>query len=183
MPRVLLETSITVLIFRCVCRWYVCLEQKASCIYRDSQIYRMTKVFREKIKVCFRYSFLGRITEIKEANPALLDNSRVVQYLINFYKRWRDKVTHYSKASSIVSLARDTKEQVIFCPVKIISIITVTTILVNAALSVILQKQIDLWSFLIQVLFLFAGTVGLSCEAGWSTVKESSVFLRKMCQD
>ena len=180
MLRSILETSATVVIFRGICRWYVYLEQKASYIYRDTQTYRLTKRFWEKAKVCFRYSFLGRITEIKEANPALLDNSRAVRYSMNFYKRWKDEVIHYSKTSSTIKLAKDTKEELYFSSVKMISLIIIITILVNAILFVILQKQMELWSFLIRALFLFVGTAGLSCSADWPTVKKGSVFLRRI---
>ena len=139
----------------------------------------MAESLWEKIKICFRYSFLGRITEIKEINLAVLDNSRAVRCLICFYKRWRDKIIHYSKTSSTVNLAEDTKEQFVLSPAKLISIIIVTAILVNVALSIILHKQIGLWGWLMRGLFLFAGVSGLFCQADWPTIKKSSILLRK----
>lgn len=179
----ILDTSITVFLWRRFYKWYGSVEEGLSHIYHNSCTHSLFSRFWKKTKLCFRYSFLGRITEIKEANLALLDNSRAVRYLINFYKRWRDKAIHYLRPSFTLSLAKDTKEELIFSPVRIISLIVIITILVNAVLSVILQKQMYLWNFLIRVLFLFAGTAGLSCEADWPTVKKSSIFLRKMRMD
>jgi len=175
----ILGTSITVLLWRQLFRWYGQIEQRVDFIYLNSQTFRLTKRVLESIKACFRYSLLGRITEIKEENPEILGNSRAVQYLIDSYKGWKDKVIYYSKTSSTISLAKDTQRELYLSPVRIISLIVVIAILVNVALSVILQKQIELWGFLIRVLFLFAGTAGLSCEADWPAVKESSIFLRK----
>ena len=178
--RGILDTSIAISLFRYLCKWYRSLEQRISYMYHNSQTHRLAKGLWEKIKICFRYSFLGRITEIKEADSLALDNSRAVRYSINFYKRWKDEVIHYSKTSSTIKLAKDTKEELYFSSVKMISLIIIITILVNAILFVILQKQMELWSFLIRALFLFVGTAGLSCSADWPTVKKGSVFLRRI---
>lgn len=85
----------------------------------------------------------------------------------------------YLGISSTISLTEDAKEQFVFSPVKMISAIIFTTVVVNTALSFILAKQIGLWGWLMRGLFLFVGISGLSCQADWSTVKKGSVFLRK----
>ncbi|MBZ9578188.1 hypothetical protein KJA13_04165 [Patescibacteria group bacterium] len=177
------ENSILLRQLRDLKEAYLTMEAKISSVYLESLTHRLIKKMNERIKVCFRYSFWGRISEIKEIDSVLLDDSRALRYLINFYKRWRDRIIRYSKASSTVNVAEDTRKQLIFSPVKIISIIVITAVLVNAVLSVILQKQMGLWGFFIRVLFLSAGAAGLSCPAGWPTVKKSSVFLRKMRMD
>ena len=162
---------------------YLPIEEKMISVYLESFTHRLIKKINEMIKICFRYSFLGRITETDKTPSGTLDNSRAVRYLINFYKRWRDKIICYLKVSFTLSLAKDAKEKLILSPVRIISLIVIITIFVNAVLSVILQKQMGLWGFFMRVLFLFAGAVGLSCQAGWPTVKKSSIFLRKMRMD
>jgi len=159
---------------------YLTMEEKRISVYLNSFSYCLFRKIVAAIKIGFKYSFLGRVTEIREPNAVVLDNSRVARYSIDFYKRWKDEIIHYSKTSSTISLAKDTKEELIFSLVRMISSIIIITILVNAILFVILQKQMGLWSFLIRVLFLFVGTAGLSYEADWSMVKKSSIFLRKM---
>lgn len=178
-----LDTSIVISLLKRSYNWYSYREQRLIDIYHNSQIWRLAKGFCAGVKTCFRYSFWGRITEIKQTSPGVLDSSRAVRYLIDFYKRWKDKIIRYSKASSTVNVVEDTREQLILSPVKILSIIVVTAVLVNALLSVILQKQMGLGDFFVRVLFLFAGTAGLSCQAGWASVKKSSIFLRKMRVD
>jgi hypothetical protein len=175
-----INSSIAILFLRGLYRRYDRIEQGVMDVYHYSRIYRLTKGLWGKIEICFKYSFLGRITEIKETEPALLDDSRVVRYLINFYKGWRNKAICYLMPSFTLRLAKDTKEELIFSPVRTISLIVIITSLVNAVLSVLLQKQMGLWSFFVRVLFLLAGTAGLSCEADWPMVKKSSIFLKKI---
>ena len=174
------ETSIAVSLFKYFYKWYGYIEQRVNYIYFNSQTDRLLNIFSEKIKICFRYSFLGRITETKQINSLVLDNSLVVQYLTNFYKKWKDKITNYLKTSLTISWAKDTKEELYFLPVRMIGIIVVIAIVVNVFLSLALQKQIGLWGWLMRGLFLFVGISGLFCTADWLAIEKSSIFLRKI---
>lgn len=174
------DKSIVIYIFRCFLRWYNQLGQRINYIYHNSQTYRLVKGFRSKVNICFRYSFLGRITETKQTTSGVLDKSRTVQFLITFYNRWKNKIIHYFKASSTFDLTKNTKNQLDFSPVKIISIIVVIAITINVLLSIALQKQIGFWGWLMRALSLFVAVSGLFCKANWQTIKRSSVCLRKM---
>lgn len=178
-----IENSIFLKQLRDLKKLYLTIEEKIISVYLESFTRRLIKKIKKTIKICFRNSFLGRITEVEQAPPATLGNSRVVQYLISSYKRWKHKIICYLRPSFTLSLAKDTKEELTSSSVRTTSLIVIITILTNAILFVILQKQIELWSFLIRVLFLFVATAGLSCKADWPTIKESSVFLRKMRMD
>lgn len=175
-----LDASITILLLRCASKWYGYIERSVIDIYSHSQTHKLLSGPRTKLKTYSRYSFLGRITEIKQTSSVVLVNSCTVQSLINFYKRWKNKMFYYLRDSLSTELAKDTKKELYFSPVRIISLIIVTTIVVNGALSFILQKQIDLWGWLIQGLFLFAGISGLFCQVDWPTVKSSSIFLKRI---
>ena len=174
------ETSIVVSLFKYFYKCYSRIEQRVNYIYSNSQTARILNIFWKKIKLYFRYSFLGKITEIESVIPKALDNSWSVQYLTNFYKRWKDKITNYLKTSLTVGLVKDTKEELYFLPVRMIGIIVVVAIVVNVFLSLILQKQIGLWGWLLRGLFLFVAVSGLFCAATWSAVEKSSIFLRKI---
>ena len=121
-----------------------------------------------------------RNTEIKQTSPTILDNSRVAQFLISFYKRWKGKIIHYLRTSSAIEVVKDTKTELYFFPVKTISIIVIIATAANVALSFVLHRQIALGSWLIRGLFLFLAVGGLFCKADWPTVKENSVILEKM---
>ena len=174
------DASIVISLFRYFYKWYGYIENKLMGIFHNSQTYRLAKGFYGGVKICFRYSFLGRITETRQTASGILDNSRTVRSLINYYNKWNDKIIHYFKASSTIDLAKNTKEQLDSSPVKIISIIIVTAITINVLLSIALQKQIGLWGWLMRALFLFGAVSGLFCKANWQTIKRSSVCLRKM---
>lgn len=174
------DISLSAVLLQYFYKWHGKIEQRVMGIYCHSQIYRLLKAYCAKAKICFRYSFLGKMTEAKQVTPAVLDNSRVVRYLINFYKGWRDAIINYSKVSSTINLIEDTREQFTLSPTKIISIIIVTAILVNLALSIILDKQIGLWGWLMRGLFLFVGVAGLFCQADWQAIKKNSI-LRSYC--
>lgn len=177
------DTSIVASLFRYFYRLYERLEQKAIYLYQVSQTYRLIQGLCKKIKIIFRYSFLGRIIETKQTSSKVLENSRIVQYFIRFYKRWKDKIANYSRTSSTVVLVKDTKEGLNFSAVRTVSVIVGTTVIVNAVLSLVLQKQIGLWGWLMRGLFLFVACAGLSCKADWSTIKRNSILLRKIRMD
>ncbi len=175
------DTSIFVLLLKHLYRWDCHTEQIIGDIYRNSQTHKLISRFWERIKVSFRFSFLGRITNIKgEGNAAVLDNSKTVQYLSDFYKRWRDKVIYCINASKAVSLAKRSEEEFYILPVKTIGIIVVVTVVTNVALSIILGREITLWGWLMRGLFLFVGAPGLFCKADWPIVKGNSIILRKI---
>lgn len=183
--REILDTSIVTALFNYVYRRYSKTEQKLIDIYRNSQIYRLIEEFCKKIRICARYSFLGRITKIKQIrikqiSPGALENSRIVQSLINFYKRWKDRIIRYLRASLTIMLAKDAEEQLYSSPVRTTSIIVVTVVVVNVLLTLVLLKPIGLLGWLARGLLLFVGISGLFCQADWPTVKSGSIFLKRM---
>ena len=174
------DRSIAIYLFKRCYGGYRNLAQRISYIYNNSQTNARLNKLLEKTNVCFKYSFLGRITEIKQADQGTLDNSRTVQFLVNFYKNCKDKIILYSKISETVDLAKDIKGQLNFSPLRIVGAILIATVLANTALAFILHSKISIWGCLIRGLFLFCGLAGLFCKADWHTVRETSVFLGKM---
>lgn len=170
------DTSIAISLYR----RYEKFAQGLGYLYQNSQTCNLAQRSWRKTKDCFRYSFLGRITEIKQMPPVILDNSRTVQYLISFCKRWKSKIVHYSKTSLANELAKDTKEELNFSPAKITSEIIIAVLVFNVFLFFVFQKQIGQWGWLLRGLFLLVALAGLSCEADWQTIKQSSIFLRRL---
>ena len=177
------ETSVIISLFRHLYKSHDYIKQGLIGIYHNSQTCKLAKGLWARVKICFRYSFLGRITETKQTTSGTLDNSRVVEHLFKFYKKWKDKIILCFKVSSTIDLAKDAKKDLYFFPVRIISIIVVTAITINVFLSIVLQKQISLWGWLIRGLLLFVSISGIFCKADWLTIKRSSVLLRKMRTD
>ena len=174
------DASIILSLFRYLYKWYGYIEQRLIGIYHDSQTCRLAKGVCGGVKICFRYSFLGRISETKQTSSGAYNRSWTVQYLINCYKRWKDKAMCYLRTSLAILLAKNTKKILYFSPVRIISIIVVIAVITNVFLSIVLQKQISLWGWLMRGLFLFSGVVCLFCKADWVAVKSNSIILRKL---
>lgn len=177
------DTSIIISKCRNFYRWYHYKEQRLRDILHNSQTYSLTKRFWAGIKICFRYSLLARITGSAQKTYSILENSRIVQFLFNLYKKWKINIMQFLKASSTTYLAKDTKEQLNFSPLRIISMIVITAITTNIVLSFVLQKPIGLWGWVMRGLFFSVAVLGLFSQADWRSVKGASVFLRKMGRD
>lgn len=175
-----LDTSITVRLLRNIFyRRYTHLEKRLQDIYKDSQTHKLMTGFWEKIAICFRYSFLGRITEIKEeGSSVLLDNSRAVQYWIRIFRIGKNKIIYYLNTSKVAKLTKMMKGEFYSFPVKIISTIVVIAIIVNVVLSIILGRGITLWGWAMRGVLLLVGIGGLFCEADWQTVIGNSITFR-----
>lgn len=174
------EASAVTSLFRYLFRSYSILRQKINYIYRNSQTCKLAEEFWTRIKICFRYSFLGRITEAGQTSSGILDKSKLVQYLLNSYKKGKPKIIQLRQYSSTANLAKDAKKDLYSYPVRILSLIVVITITINVVFSFVFQKEISLWGWLMRGLFLVAAVFGLFCKADWQTIKENSVFLKKL---
>lgn len=160
---------------------YYCIKQWWNERCKDSQTYKLVKGLEAGIRICFKYSFLGRISEIREKEAmAVLDNSRVIHYLANSFKRWQDKINYYPTGSLAVELTKNIKKELPSYPLKIISIIIIAAIVTNIVLITIFHKAMDLWYWLVLGTIFFVGIGGLFCNAVWLNVKSNSIILKKI---
>jgi hypothetical protein len=179
MDKHLLETSIIISLLKNLRKRYCYLQQRIDKIYKYSQIYRLIQGLGNEIKVCFRYSFLGRITDIeKEESKMILDNSWIMQYFLSFYKRWKSKFIYCLKTSKVMNLIKETKGEFYILPVKRGSTIVVIAVVTNITLSIILQKDISLGGWLIRGALLLLGIAGLFCIADYQSFKDSSIIFK-----
>ena len=160
--------------------WFLAVEEKISSVYLNSFTHRLIARAAESIKVGFKYSVFGRLTEINEnVSRNFFETSRTIKILLNWIRNLKNKAMGFSTTSGFVISSRDMKHTFILRPLKVGGIIVITTIMTNLFLSIILQKQITLWGWLMRVLFLFIGIGGLFCNIDWPTLKTSSIFFTK----
>lgn len=152
--------------------------------YLDSRAYRLTRVFWEGTRNNFRYSLLGRITEIKEKdNLEIFNNSRLLKWSLGKYKNlksYNNRIIKRLKTTVIFSSVQAIKKEFRLSPLKICGIIGVTAILINTAASLLLKKEIGLLGWSLRVIFLFLGWSGLFCNASWKDTKRTSFVLKYM---
>lgn len=174
------DASISISLLIRIFKLYSRIEKRLRNIYSNSLTHGLINRFWKKIEICLTFSFLGRITETKQITPVVVDGSWSVQSLINFYKSWKNKIIQFLKTSSTIDLAKNTKKDLYFFPVRVIGLMVLIAIITDVFLSIILQKHIGLWGWLIRGILTFVAVSGLFCTADWPTVKKNSVFIRKI---
>ena len=171
----LTQGSQTIRAVKSIAKVYNDLERGFNQIYQNSQIHKTLKRFWQGTKNNFRYSFLGRITEINDQpNPAILENSAVVKKVSRFVYSWQDKITNCAKTSALVDNAQGLKKELYSLPVQTGSFIVLSAIITNIILSVALHKEINTLGWIIRVSLLIASWGGLSSPVRWEELKKTS---------
>ena len=155
------------------------LNQRFRNIYFYSNTHRLVKIFRERIKIYSRYSLLGRLTEINETTLVDLSGSRVIQRLACTNQKLEAIKTHSLESSSVLNLIKRKKKKPVFASIRTISTIFLIAVSINIILSFVLEKQIDLWGWIIRGMFLVTATSGLLCKVDLSTAAKNSLLLKK----
>lgn len=170
--------SQAVCIVKNITQKYNNLERGFDTIYQNSQINKILSAFWQGTKTNFRYSFLGRITEINDQpNPAILENSTVVKKVSRFVYSWQDKITNCAKTSTLVGNAQGLKKELYLLPVQTGSFIVLSAIITNIILSLALHKEINTLGWIIRISLLIASWGGLSSPVQWEELKKTSLAL------
>lgn len=178
-----LETSILIKLMMILHRYHYYLTQRWHSLRKNSYlyqlIYRFIQGFRYKIKLCFKYSFLGRISEMKEkSHIAILEESKVLRFLIGLYKKWQYQIISYFRISKTDILIGEFKQEFTLVPIKSASLIIIMAILMDTIISISIKQKIALLGYFIRGLLLFAGFAGINSKADWPVVKNSSAILK-----
>ena len=185
----LLDTSIFVGFLKGLGCWTDNCIKTPSYLFQSSQTSRSTKEFWARLKIYCRYSFLGIISEPSGgASSVSLDNSRVAQALLKFYRLRIDQLRRQLRESATVESLQEAKEQLYLSPLNILGIVIVAAIIANLGLylvfplpsSVVFTREIGWWGWLARGLFLLIGIGGLFCRADWPAIRKESLFLRKV---
>jgi hypothetical protein len=180
MGRDFLETSYLIKLLRAIYEKYYRSEQRLNNVYRSSAAHRAIKSSSSKAAIAFRYSFLGRITEVgdSEGNPEILSNSKVVKWGLNFCNKWKSRLLFYSNASNIAYSTLEAKSELYSLPVKTGGMIVFTAVLTNTFLSLLMRKEIGAWWWSMRGVLLFAAFWGIFCKVGWEELKKTSHLMR-----
>ena len=137
-----------------------------------------------RMNVIFRYSFLGRITEIREEGclKEVLENSRFVKRLLKMRNKYRKRVASVLETGSAGRRIVQFKNELYIFPVKVGSIIIVIAILFNVSFYVLFRntmcKEMGLLGWIIEGILLSMGLVGIFCKAGLIDLMETSLFIK-----
>lgn len=153
-------------------------------LYKKSHIPNLLGCLYNRMTLYFKYTFLWKITEIKEKDILLiLENSKFVSWLLGVYSPWKHKMTSYFRKSAVANLKDAIAKELYLLPVRTTSIILVTIIITNTFFSIVLlsrEKEITLLAWIIRVLFLIIGLAGLFCNVNFEDIKRTSFVVKYM---
>lgn len=175
-----LDSSIFILLLRFVYSCWIRSTQKIADVYSDSHTFGILKKIFKKTKIYFGYSHLAMILDIRKTSPVVwtvLDNNRMLQRIINLYKKNREKIIRYFDRSFVTALVKNIQKGLYASPVSIISLVMIIAVLVNSALLFILPNQAGLWGWFIRAVFFLVGLSGLFCKLDWEHLKKNSFLI------
>jgi hypothetical protein len=147
--------------------------------YKDSWSKKTSEKLINQAKTCFRYSFLGKITEIgEEENTEILHNSKAARWTANSYNILKNRIANYALSSIIMNSGLEVKKELYSLPVKTGGMIIFTAILSSMLLYFFLRKEIGMLGWVIRAALLFAAFWGMFCEISWEELKKTSWFIR-----
>ncbi|MBI3583147.1 MAG: hypothetical protein HY096_04255 [Nitrospinae bacterium] len=177
------EHSIFVNVIKSAYRRYMTFENRMDEIYSYSLFYRILSKTWDWICIVFRYSIFGRLTEIGEGEPIpVFETSRVANKILEIYSRFVKRITEYSRESVFVISGFDIGESFQQKPLKTGGVILVTAIPVNIFLIFITGSDVSYLGMGMRIVLFLLGLAGLYSDIGLETLKEGSVFIKRIEQ-
>jgi len=162
---------------------YIAFENRMDEIYSYSLFHRILSKAWDWICILFRYSIFGRLTEISEGEPIpVFETSRIAQWILNKYNLFVERISMYSEESIFVMSGIDTGESFQQKPLKVGGIILITAIPVNIFLIFITGSDVSYLGTGMRIVLFLLGLAGLYSDIGLETLKEGSVFIKRIEQ-
>ena len=150
-------------------------------VFLESQTYKLMARFQEGSRVNFRYSFLGKITEIGQGqNYAILETSRAVRRLRELFDKYTDKILNYLKTSVITNSISTLNKNFYLFPVKTASIIIIIVLITNISFAFLLKNEIRLSGWLVYGILLFIACNGLYSKVSLEELAKTSYFIGRL---
>lgn len=111
------------------------------------------------------------INIIEKRRQATLENSKIIKK----FRIYRKTMLNCSKASFFVYLIGRMKNKIFSVPIKTISAFLVVLILINL---LFLNRELGVFGWIMRILFVFIGLMGMLCEFDYAALKEGSLVMR-----
>ena len=162
---------------------YIAFENRMDEIYSYSLFHRILSKAWDWICILFRYSIFGRLTEISEGEPIpVFETSRIARRILKVYNKFMERVTTCSKESLFVMSGLDIGESFQHKPLKVGGIILITAIPINIILIYITGSDVSYLGMGMRIVLFLLGLAGLYSDTDLETLKEESVFIKKIEQ-
>jgi len=178
-----IENSVFVNTIKTVYYGYRTFEDRLDGIYSYSIFHRMLAGIRIWICIAFRFSIFGRLTEIGEGEPIpVFETSRVANKVLGIYNRFVERITEYSRESVFVISGLDIGNSFQQKPLKTGGVILVTAVPINLLLIFITGNDVGYLGIGMRIVLFLLGLAGLYSDTDLETLKEGSVFIKKIEQ-
>lgn len=171
----ILNTSITVSVMRYSVERCRQMREFFSGIYYNSLTYKLEENSAEKIKIWFKYSFFGMLTELRFMDSRAFSSSRILRYLTAFYGF---RIIRRVDTSKFASFTRQIREGFPFLLPKSAGIIIAVAFMAYLILSVIFPAKSGLNTCFLFSLFLFMAVTVFICSQDTPLFKDTSIILR-----
>lgn len=162
---------------------YSGIKHKLAVFYQDSRVYKGSVRIYKILLICWRGSFLNTISEEKlENNPWVINNSNVVKLVKLYYNTAIIAIFQSLRLSKIYNLSQELKEVFSRPTVKTLSITLIVAVSVNALLVIALGRGIGFWGWLIRLLCVCIGCLGLFSPASWQEMQKTSVIIKNILE-
>ncbi len=167
----LIETSNLVLIAKKICQPCSFIGKFFFEVQADSRIYKCVYGFRKISQNISRYSIIRQTVErIGKNSETIFEDSIFLSRLWAAVKVFEHKL--------YISFSNSFLKSFYIAPVQAISFGVIIACLTNLSLSLIAKNEIGFLGWVITMLILFAGLIGLYARVNWDELKETSCLLR-----
>jgi|GEM_PF-6486491 len=150
-------------------------------VYRDSRTFLVFEKPLQKMKVYFKFSFLGRLTAARtQETTMILDESSVLKFLNRNFIWLKKSISDCISESLILKSFKEFSAGFYVAPIKTVSRVMVLLILLNIVFLLFLQKEIALLGWVFRFCFLIIGLIGLAYKMKWQDLEKTSFILRKL---
>lgn len=152
------------------------LNERFDAYCRGSRISSVYESSSHKIRSYFVSSLLGKVTDTSAEGGA--DTGRIAAYIASRIDNKQSFLTAYAGSSRVMVFIRDIGGHIYAAPVRALSVIIVSAIIINTALSFLSGITSGWFGWIMRAVFLSIGLCGLSCNAPWQSLKDSSLLLK-----
>lgn len=128
-----------------------------------------------RIKTCFRYSFIGKLTEFDSRQKGeFLTQSRALKRM-----EWgKERILFYSQTSYMVNAMRGLKNIFYVQPLKAGALFALIGILTYWILTLICHRRLSLWGWSVTGVSFCLATIGFFCPISFKDLKRTSFVLK-----
>ena len=175
------ETSKLVLMLKFTRERYSHMDAYLDNYCKDSRGHHLINKVIIKMNNLFKYSFLEKISRIRQDdNSRSLIDSAVVTCWIDWLKTKKRLLFEFGKTSRIMISTKEAGQAAYREPIKTLSIILSSAILVDIFLCLLFKKEISLLGWVMRGVFLFIVAGGFFCNVDWQSIEDGSIFFKKI---